>query len=46
VLYAFQGGSDGALSGAALLAGNDGILYGTATEGGTNENGVVFSVKK
>jgi len=46
VLYAFQGGSDGGLPDAPLLAGKNGVLDGTATTGGTNDNGVVFSVKK
>ncbi len=46
VLYAFQGGSDGGLPEAALLAGKNGILIGTATVGGTKDNGVVFSVSK
>jgi uncharacterized repeat protein (TIGR03803 family) len=46
VLHAFQGGSDGAAPEAALLAGKSGMLYGTATQGGTDNNGVVFSVVK
>ena len=30
---------------AALLLGKHGTLYGTASFGGDNDNGVVFSVK-
>jgi uncharacterized repeat protein (TIGR03803 family) len=46
VLYAFQGGSDGGSPEATLLAGKNGILYGTTTQGGTDDDGVVFSVEK
>ncbi len=44
VLYAFKH-LHGAYPAAALLLQN-GILYGTASEGGTNNDGVVFSLKK
>ena len=45
VLYAFQGGTDGAIPQAALLAVK-GSLYGTTSEGGTYGNGTVFVLKK
>ena len=44
ILYAFRR-AHGANPTAALLLKN-GVLYGTATAGGTNNDGVVFSVKK
>jgi uncharacterized repeat protein (TIGR03803 family) len=46
VVYALQDGIDGGLPDAGLLAGKNGVLYGTASEGGDNDNGVVFRVKK
>src|SRR5579862_5346359 len=46
VLKSFSGGSDGANPEAALLEGSDGLLYGTASGGGTNDNGVVFRMAK
>jgi uncharacterized repeat protein (TIGR03803 family) len=43
-LYEFTGGSDGANPVAGLtLSGN--ILYGTASEGGTNNDGAVYAVE-
>ena len=45
ILYGFQS-SHGHLPRAGLLLGSHGELYGTATEGGTNNNGVVFELKK
>lgn len=46
VLMSFSGGSDGANPEAALLEGSDGMLYGTTSGGGTNDNGVVFRIGK
>jgi uncharacterized repeat protein (TIGR03803 family) len=47
VLYAFQTHPPhGRNSVAPLLLGNDGVLYGTATQGGAHKDGVVFKVKK
>lgn len=43
VLYSFTGGNDGALPlGSLLLDGN--VVIGAATEGGSNDTGVVFAV--
>jgi len=42
VLYAFTGGSDGALPTAGLLSDKSGNLYGTTSSGGQNNNGSVF----
>jgi len=45
VLYSFTGGDDGAFPlGSLLLDGT--VLIGTATEGGSNFTGVVFSVSR
>jgi uncharacterized repeat protein (TIGR03803 family) len=41
VLYNFTGGSDGGEPTAALLIGSSGVMYGTATIGGSN-GGAVF----
>lgn len=46
VLKSFSGGSDGANPEAALVQGSDGLLYGSASGGGTNDNGVVFRMAK
>jgi uncharacterized repeat protein (TIGR03803 family) len=43
-LWAFADGADGAFSFAPLTAGKGGVLYGTTYEGGTNDDGVVFSL--
>jgi uncharacterized repeat protein (TIGR03803 family) len=43
-LYSFSGGNDGAYPAAALVRGTDGILYGTAYEGGSNGLGTVFKI--
>jgi uncharacterized repeat protein (TIGR03803 family) len=45
VLFAFYG-SRGRLPVAGLLMGKNGLLYGTTTSGGTDNDGVVFSVKE
>jgi uncharacterized repeat protein (TIGR03803 family) len=45
VLFAFSRKS-GKLPEAPLLFGKNGDLYGTTTEGGKNNNGVVFELKK
>jgi uncharacterized repeat protein (TIGR03803 family) len=44
VLKSFTGGPDGAYPEARLLQGSDGLLYGTASGGGTNDNGIVFKL--
>ncbi|HLY06343.1 MAG TPA: choice-of-anchor tandem repeat GloVer-containing protein [Rhizomicrobium sp.] len=46
VLYSFGGGTDGDQPVAPLLIGADKKLYGTASEGGTNGFGTVFSLKR
>jgi uncharacterized repeat protein (TIGR03803 family) len=43
-LYSFTGGNDGANPLGTLVQANDGYLYGTASEGGTNGDGTVFRV--
>ena len=45
VLYAFQGGADGATPLANLLLDKNGNLYGTTYAGGTPGEGVVFQLK-
>lgn len=42
VLHSFAGGSDGSRPGGELVRARDGHLYGTTTEGGTFNHGVVF----
>jgi uncharacterized repeat protein (TIGR03803 family) len=46
ILKSFAGTSDGAYPEAGLIEGSDGLLYGTASGGGTNDSGVVFSLRK
>jgi uncharacterized repeat protein (TIGR03803 family) len=43
-LYAFTGGADGAVPGTNLLLDGAGNLYGVATLGGIDHNGVVFKL--
>ncbi len=43
-VYSFGGGDDGANPLAALVQGSDGKLYGTASTGGTNGLGALFSL--
>ena len=43
-LYSFTGGGDGANPVAGLAQANDGNLYGTTHEGGTNGYGAVFRI--
>jgi uncharacterized repeat protein (TIGR03803 family) len=43
-IYSFADGHDGAFPEAALVKANDGNLYGTTYEGGTNDDGVVFRI--
>jgi uncharacterized repeat protein (TIGR03803 family) len=45
ILYAF-GQKHGSRPTAALLAGKNGLLYGTTPDGGAKQRGVVFSVKE
>jgi len=43
VLHKFAGGtSDGGASNASLIQGTDGAFYGTTTQGGASDKGVVF----
>jgi uncharacterized repeat protein (TIGR03803 family) len=44
VLHAFLDGSDGATSTAPVIFDGKGNLYGTALQGGTSNNGVVFEI--
>jgi uncharacterized repeat protein (TIGR03803 family) len=44
VLYSFTGGADGAFPEAGLIRDNAGNLYGTTTQGGSDNIGVVFKV--
>jgi uncharacterized repeat protein (TIGR03803 family) len=44
VLHSFTGGSDGGIPLATLIFDQVGNLYGTARQGGTNEDGVVFKL--
>src|SRR5262249_16633934 len=41
--YSFTGGMDGGNPAAGLTKGDDGRLYGTAVNGGTNDEGAVFA---
>jgi uncharacterized repeat protein (TIGR03803 family) len=44
VLYAFQGGTDGAYSESSLIFDASGNLYGTTAGGGTAGDGTVFEL--
>jgi uncharacterized repeat protein (TIGR03803 family) len=44
VIYGFTGGTDGANPYSSLIFDSVGNLYGTASAGGTNGNGVVFEL--
>jgi uncharacterized repeat protein (TIGR03803 family) len=44
VIYAFQGGADGAYPIAALISDGNGALYGTTSAGGASGNGTVFKL--
>jgi uncharacterized repeat protein (TIGR03803 family) len=44
VLYRFRGGRDGRLPFAGLIADANGVLYGTTSNGGDNDNGTVFAL--
>ena len=44
VLYAFQGGSDGAYPGDGLTADATGDFFGTTSQGGTNNGGTIFEL--
>jgi uncharacterized repeat protein (TIGR03803 family) len=43
-LYQFHGGEDGANPGAAVVAGQAGVLYGTTVNGGHAHAGTVFQI--
>lgn len=43
-MYSFADANDGSIPSGALVQGMDGTLYGTASYGGTNDNGVVFKM--
>ncbi len=43
-LYSFTNGVDGAQPGPALVQGSNGVLYGTASGGGTNGTGTIFQI--
>lgn len=43
-LYSFTDGHDGAYPEAALVQANDGNIYGTTYQGGTNGHGVIFRI--
>jgi uncharacterized repeat protein (TIGR03803 family) len=45
VLYGFAGGTDGSIPDAGLVMDNAGNLYGSTTEGGIGEGGIVFRVE-
>jgi uncharacterized repeat protein (TIGR03803 family) len=42
VLYSFQGGTDGGHPASSLIQDSEGNLYGTTSEGGSNNAGTVF----
>ena len=44
VLHSFQGGSDGAVPDAALMADKKGNIFGTTVSGGANDTGTVFKL--
>src|SRR3989442_398809 len=44
VLYAFTGGADGAYPYGGVILGTDGNLYGTASQGGAANAGIVFQL--
>jgi uncharacterized repeat protein (TIGR03803 family) len=44
VLYNFQDGDDGGDPKASLVIGSSGVLYGTTSEGGSRNDGTVFSL--
>ena len=44
-LYNFTGGNDGAYPTARVIFGPDGSLYGTTTEGGDDDFGLVFNLR-
>jgi uncharacterized repeat protein (TIGR03803 family) len=46
VLYTFQGGDDGSAPNSTLVIDADGNLYGNAFQGGTNNDGTVFTLRK
>jgi uncharacterized repeat protein (TIGR03803 family) len=43
-LYQFTGDDDGASPFATLTSGSNGLFYGTTFQGGSNDNGTVFSI--
>ncbi len=45
-LHSFTCGADGMYPNAPLIQATDGNLYGTASQGGNNENGTLFKINK
>lgn len=43
-LYSFTGGADGGVPEMGLVQSSDGNLYGTTSDGGTNDAGTVFEI--
>jgi uncharacterized repeat protein (TIGR03803 family) len=43
-LYIFKGGTDGRLPQSSVVFGSDGLLYGSTSNGGTDDNGTVFNL--
>src|SRR5215472_4137957 len=46
VIHTFTGGNDGGNPMAGVTVGGAGTLYGTASDGGVNNNGVVFRASR
>ena len=44
ILHSFQGGTDGSLPRAGLVAGSGGTLFGATTHGGTHDVGTVYEL--
>lgn len=46
VLRSFEAFNDGTQPQGSLLDGSDGLLYGSTSEGGTNQGGVIFRINR